>query len=399
MINKITMTNFQSHKKTVIDLSDKLNFFIGDTDSGKSAIIRALDFVMNNNAKDEHVSNSIKRTEKGNKPKDNAIVRIDTDKGYVERVKGKDNYYEINGEKLTAFNRSVPDEVMEFFNITDLNIQTQRNNFFLLAETNGEVARSLNKTVNLENIDSSLLNVKRKLKSIKDKKEAKDNEQEELREKLKAFEGLEDIASKVSYLQTIETNLNNTEDTLNDITALYEVAVEIKEKLNNIDIKQEEKIETLLILNNELESIEKEYTFLFDLIEQYKEIKETLDRYKGLETASKIIERGIVLSNELNEIWERYESLKGYKEEYDTIKNELNTVSSIDENSDTIYKLLNVSDELKTIENEKEVLWKLVEEYNSISKLIKFNYRERRMKEREYEKIKPDECPLCGGEM
>lgn len=47
-IKKIILQNFQSHKYTVIELDEELNVIVGPSDSGKSAIIRALKWVLYN---------------------------------------------------------------------------------------------------------------------------------------------------------------------------------------------------------------------------------------------------------------------------------------------------------------------------------------------------------------
>jgi len=48
MIKQLTIKNFQSHKKTKLEFSDGVNIIIGQSDSGKTAIIRALNWVVNN---------------------------------------------------------------------------------------------------------------------------------------------------------------------------------------------------------------------------------------------------------------------------------------------------------------------------------------------------------------
>ena len=48
MIKKIIIENYQSHKKTIIELNTGVNAFIGDSDSGKSAAMRAINWVNSN---------------------------------------------------------------------------------------------------------------------------------------------------------------------------------------------------------------------------------------------------------------------------------------------------------------------------------------------------------------
>ena len=48
MIKSIDIENFQSHKKTRIDFDPGVNVIIGRSDSGKTSILRALNWVINN---------------------------------------------------------------------------------------------------------------------------------------------------------------------------------------------------------------------------------------------------------------------------------------------------------------------------------------------------------------
>ena len=45
-IKKIILQNFQSHKYSIVELDEQLNVIVGPSDSGKSAIIRALKWVL-----------------------------------------------------------------------------------------------------------------------------------------------------------------------------------------------------------------------------------------------------------------------------------------------------------------------------------------------------------------
>ena len=47
-IKRVTLENFQSHKHSVIDFDEQLNVIVGPSDSGKSAIIRGIKWVLYN---------------------------------------------------------------------------------------------------------------------------------------------------------------------------------------------------------------------------------------------------------------------------------------------------------------------------------------------------------------
>ena len=48
MINTIQINDYQSHRKTELNLSPGINVIVGENDKGKSAILRALNWLVNN---------------------------------------------------------------------------------------------------------------------------------------------------------------------------------------------------------------------------------------------------------------------------------------------------------------------------------------------------------------
>lgn len=91
MIKKIEVWDFESHKHSVLELDEGLNFIVGESNSGKSSLVRAVAFVAYNRFDQRSVRVGAKFCR----------VRVETDKGYVDVKKGpKDNLWEVcrNGE-------------------------------------------------------------------------------------------------------------------------------------------------------------------------------------------------------------------------------------------------------------------------------------------------------------
>ena len=140
MIKKIKLLNILSHRKTEINLACGINVFIGETDSGKSSILRALIWTLQN----KPAGKSLCRFN----TKRSAVRILFSNKTVLERGCSKsDNYYKLNGTTLKAFGRKVPDEIQT--GVSDLHIQTQHDNIFLLNKGGRDVAKQLNQIVNL----------------------------------------------------------------------------------------------------------------------------------------------------------------------------------------------------------------------------------------------------------
>ncbi len=233
---KIVLINFQSNKRTVIDFIDGVNVLIGTSDSGKSAIVRSIDYTVNNNIPgDSFVSHWVKRTKKGNVLKDNCSIEIHTDNGVIQRLKGKDNTYIVNGHELKAFGRgSVPEEVSAFFNMGDINIQLQSDSHKYLNASAGEVARALNSLVDLKIIDTTSTNINRRVSSLDKKREHEVQEIDTIKKDIRKMSFVNDLDKKLGEAEKLDDKQkvliaisSNCGGILNDICATDE---EIKDK-------------------------------------------------------------------------------------------------------------------------------------------------------------------------
>jgi exonuclease SbcC len=149
MITKIQIQNFQSHKDTTLLLDDGVNILLGGSDSGKSAIVRALNFVISNRPLgDSFIRNKQSFVE----------VIIHTDDGYIKRHRGRnDNYYEINGTEFKAFGTNPPVEVFQFLKIDDINLQKQMDTHYLLGDSSA--LSKFNQVTNLSKLSEATLSI------------------------------------------------------------------------------------------------------------------------------------------------------------------------------------------------------------------------------------------------
>lgn len=153
MIDTLILENFQAHEKTVLELDKGVNVIVGESDAGKSAILRAIYWTVFGRPSGDSI---IKQG-----AKEPCRVKIKTSDGHeVVRVKGSGrNQYEVDGEVFKAFNKSVPEDVTRVLNMDRLNFSLQLDPPFLFSMSGGEVAQYMNKLVDLEVITSSLSRV------------------------------------------------------------------------------------------------------------------------------------------------------------------------------------------------------------------------------------------------
>lgn len=145
MIRGVDITNFQAHRRLRVLFRPGVNAIIGPTDRGKSAILRAIRWVVENRPRgDAFRTYGTDRTV--------VEVRLSTGRS-VTREKGEWNGYTLDGGRFAAVGADVPAEVAGLFGFSEFNWQGQHDPPFLLSATPGEVARTLNGLVDLECID------------------------------------------------------------------------------------------------------------------------------------------------------------------------------------------------------------------------------------------------------
>lgn len=150
MINKICIRNFQCHADTTLEFSDGFNIITGSSDNGKSAVVRALNWVINNRP------TGFSFQKEG--CSGNTSVELTLKEGTVTRTRGsKDNFYKLNDKKFQALKGEVPPEISNILAIPEENIQNQFDPHFMLQMSPGEVARVINeKAPGLKDIDPVL---------------------------------------------------------------------------------------------------------------------------------------------------------------------------------------------------------------------------------------------------
>lgn len=234
MIKAIHLRNFQSHKNTSLRFDKGVNSIVGLSDSGKSAILRAFNWVINNKPSGEEF-----KSYWGGDTE--VIVELDTYQ--ITRGRGKKgNYYILEGvdgytQEFKAFGQDVPKEITSVLNMSDINMSYQMDAPFLIGSSPGEVAQILNKTVNLDVIDSAVSNIRKKKGQAEQEYKHAREESEKLTSKLKEFEYLQEAEIAVSKLEEYCSLLETNRTRQNQIYHLQTAIHTQSEKLKTFQIK------------------------------------------------------------------------------------------------------------------------------------------------------------------
>lgn len=307
MIEKAVIQNFQSHKHTLLEFHKGMNVIVGESDSGKSAILRALIFAIKNKSIKGMSSWWGGNTSVDIQVKEGTITRIKTEKGA--------NVYELDDTDFVAFNKDIPEEIEKALRMDDINIQSQHDVSFLISETPGKVAAHFNKIAKLDKIDKGLFRIQH---GERDSKTGKvlftginilknditytEKEIDEKKEQLKEFEDLDQFENDLIHIEVLEAEFNRLNTDIAQLTSLF---ISYRELTNKIEIKSE-----ILLMENSIDNILKLYEKKKKAKQNYKTIKKLSLKIHYSQEAIKEAEKQVLAESHINNILETYQEHK-----------------------------------------------------------------------------------------
>lgn len=274
MIDNIQIQNFQSHHNTSLVFHGGLNIIIGQSNSGKSAILRALRLVIENKPSGDSFIT---------KGKKESSVDLIVDGQHITRIKGKNNLYIINEQEYKAFGQEVPEDIKQVINFNDINIQKQLDSPFLLSETSGEIAKFFNKVFNLEKIDSSQQQVKSRLSDTKKRMTILEEDLKEDEEKLKSFDWINEAENKIILLSEQEKEISKMSNEISELSEIIYDYEKVYDSYIAIDDFQEmqEKTEEFINTLISFDAIENDILDLKNLIYEIETVKKKVINNKA----------------------------------------------------------------------------------------------------------------------
>ena len=347
MIIKVEIENFQSHKNTVLEFVPGTNVVIGESDAGKSAIFRAINWVITNRPLGDTF-----RSDWGG---DTRVAIYTAEGDVIERIKtATRNVYTVNGKALTAFGSDVPEQVSEILRMDEANIQSQMDVPFLLAVSPGEAARLLNKAASIDDIDYTLSNLR-------------------------------------SEYQKVSSNIKFNEGKLKD----YEKQIRQYDNLPEL----EEKLERVEEAEKELEKHEQKLAKLTQLVSGVRRIYTELEKTKNIQQITQKFEQILSGYNDYEEQRKRLDKLEQIAQKVKVQREYLKSTQYIDDCSTLLQKTYDEYQKYQTKQQTLANLKRLIGSITNLTQSIQRIEREISQLEKEFRKLCPEECPLCGAKI
>lgn len=321
MIKSLKLTNFQCHKQLDLDFSPKVNCIIGASDSGKSAVIRALNWVtFNRPSGDAYIRNGSKE----------ATAEIVTDNATIKRIKSSTkNYYEVNGNELKAVGTSVPDDVTKALNLDTINFQGQHDSPYMLSNTAGEVGKAFNNMVDLTTIDRVLLGLNREIKDYRKEMAFVEEQKNKYKEELNQYKNIKEMKEKLQDITSLYSSMDKNKETIKGLSEVIEDAKKIQDKLDlSLDYT---------LISNKIEKIKTQWQ---DLKAKDKELSELQD----IVSSSKRIALKVSDMPDYTDINKRIDAIREKADKMDKLDEKINDFDHLIENIQRVSEKIKIAD-------------------------------------------------------
>lgn len=320
-IASIELTNFQSHKKTKVELNEKgLNALTGSSDSGKSAIIRALRWVFYNEPKgtDFIRYGETRATVTVTFTDGSSITRSRTNSSAGEYIvrdsNGKETEFKGFGNNLPidiANTHQMPKVELSTGIERPLNFSYQLDGHFLLSESPAVRANTIGRLTGVHMVDAAIKEKAKDIRQLTVATNAVEKQIEQLDEDLKAFSDLDDVQKNIHILQGLTLTAQNLEDDIQELNSLEKEYLNHTTESQNLkaELKQYSKVDKGLLVLTKAETIHTEIAELTRLNTVYRnektnisELKMDLSDYDDLDEGLKLVAKAEAIALEAAEL-------------------------------------------------------------------------------------------------
>lgn len=227
---KVILHNFQSHDHTEIDLDvDSLIALLGESDQGKSAVLRAIKWVLYNEPKGTDFIRQGESTcyatlifSNGNKL---TRQKTNSSSGFYETYDAKTGAT----QKYTGFSHTIP---MEVFNIHQMpkvhigkeqvsfNIAEQLDGPFMLSQSASDRASIIGKITGVQVVDNAIQNVSKDISNIQKDIKSVERDLQDNDKELSQFSDIEQMKNDISMGELILDGIDATNNSINNYETL-----------------------------------------------------------------------------------------------------------------------------------------------------------------------------------
>lgn len=418
-IKKIIIDNFQSHEHTEIEFGPGLNVIVGPSDYGKSAVVRALRWVLYNEPRGSSFIRAGAKVCKVTIELNNGtlITRLRSTTGknqYLLRKPGKEELV------FEGFGNEIPAEIIQTSGVrkifiddnnkVELNFGAQLEGPFLLAENGAVRAKVIGQLGGVHIIDLAQRSVNTDLRRLLEQEKRCQQELQQVTEALTAYEHLPELEKRIEQLEVLHQRIENASQMIEELSLLQSEWEENKAALA--------KNQRVLAAISRLDKAEAEY----------RKLEKTFDEFRSLITLEMEInqvnlqfERCVQVINEtaqvpvidahlqkVDPLFQKWRELSRVQVELENIDRYLKKILFIKERTKELEKVENNLEKMEKNGRRLAVYQEMRQEWQELEK----TYRGSCLAAERYQKeinqylekfreflLKIERCPVCYGEL
>mgnify|MGYP001559553953 CR=1 FL=1 len=402
-LDKVTVKNFQTHSSSELPLHSGVSIISGNSDSGKSSLLRAVNLVLSNRPSGHQY------LPWNSPPKTVTECKLEFSDGTVERRKSNtiDEYILTIGDEVKEFkslNRTVPDEIKDFLNLADYNFQDQEEGrHFFISESPAERARMINSISGGAIIDQSLSSVNSLIRENNSKQKQTEDTIKVLSSQIDKIKFIDDADKLLVQIEEMFTNCERLELMNTNLNNYIQEIQEIESRILGCDkvLKHKKALQEIQDLINAFNTLEVKQRSLSEYVSNISNIQEVIQSNTDFLKCKGLYNEIILVIKSYNELDNSHNTLKTYVAE-------LTDVDSVVSNSTawlecktavrSIYDLITAHG-IKEY-NTRELMEYIdgIEENNKLIKLLNTKVLSAKERRKQF-MIDLGECPLCGGEI
>lgn len=349
-ITKVHIENFQSHADSSFELSPRVTIFTGESDQGKTSILRALKKFFRNIPTGSFFVSYWAKTSKITAEIDGVTVVREVGDKVINRFQvGKDEY--------NNFGIAIPEEVKARLKVADIqdfggdkidfNIQSQHDGLFLSGGSGVETLRGkiFSALTGSDLINKALATLNSLIRSRKAERERVQEAVSKLRAQVTSFDYLRGVIDQLQAISALEKKYTETKLLLENLKRLE---VEYEELIDNSSIVDQQ----VLILNSfdstSLLSLCENYLTMTSLHNDLQTTWNELKKLNPYTTINVSFDFG-----EIDSVVRTLDSILQLQGEYDSVSNCINTTNT--EVTGLQQNLLIAEDELVKLKEELKV--------------------------------------------
>lgn len=355
MLKSLKIKNFQSHRDTILEFVEGVNVIFGQSLSGKTGMLRGFNLALDNRPSGPKFYSNF-ASEKGSTEIEIVLAegnKISLEK-IIHRKKDKtknldDTIYRFNTKEFSGTNRDVPDEIVQAFNMSELNIQKQFDQPFLITGSGGEFARTVNRVTKLDKPDEWVSELTRRINETNRETKLLESQAKDTENEIAKYHGYEELIKQNDQLIILSSELQLIENKEKEIDLCLERIEEIDAVLKRIKpaLDLDKDISVLFDLDKNIQLLERR----FQLVSRIGSISSLITELQAVLDASQDVAEGLKLIEEVEDL--------------------TFAVKQIEAKDDKIKKLNSLLSDMKTIQLSLEiqddfaVLKKIIEKIES----------------------------------